>query len=318
MLTPFRRLVMALVALLTLSATACSTIDSTFTTLGSGSDLERVTIGTLRGQPHLFAPYYYQQFAPDVTIEVATFDSSPDIKNALVSGQIDFGVVGIPALLAGAAAGEDVRLLAVAADGGSGLVGTPDIREVEDLRGRTVGYPRGSSQEILLRLTLAAHGLDADRDVTLVNLPFSDMATSFGGGRIDAFLSAELGPSTAREKSGAVEIASPYETPVGKVNIGLGATQRTIDADPDMVEMIAGVHRRAVEYMGANRGDWQHRVAEQFSLDPDVTALAVANTWPRWEIDDEFRAQLAALADQMVRVGHIPTAPAIETFVHTS
>lgn len=317
MLTPFRRLFLALVALLALTSTACSTIDSTFTTLGRESDLERVTIGTLRGQPHLFAPYFYQQFAPDVSIEVATFDSSPDIKNALVSGQIDFGVVGIPALLAGAAAGEDVRLLSVAADGGSGLVGVPGIDRVEDLRGRTVGYPRGSSQEILLRLTLAAHGLDADRDVTLVNLPFSDMATSFGGGRIDAFLSAELGPSTARQKSGAVEIASPYETPVGRVNIGLGVTQRTIDENPAMVEMVAGVHRRAVEYMDANRDDWQHRVVEQFSLDPEVTALAVANTWPRWEIDDAFRTQLAALIGQMVSVGHIPTAPDVDTFVHS-
>lgn len=317
MLTPLRRALLALVAALSLSATACSTIDSTFTTLGSDSELERVTIGTLRGQPHLFAPYFYQQFAPDLTIEVATFDSSPDIKNALASGQIDFGVVGIPALLAGAAAGEDLRLLSVAADGGSGLVGTPDIRRVEDLRGRTVGYPRGSSQEILLRLTLAANGLDADRDVTLVNLPFSDMATSFGGGRIDAFLSAELGPSTARQKSGAVEIASAYDTEVGKVNIGLGATQRTIDADPEQVETIIDVHRRAVEYMDANRDEWQQRVVEQFSLDPEVTSLAVANTWPRSEVDDDFRAQLSALIDQMVRVGHIPSAPDVDTFVHS-
>lgn len=317
MLTPFRRVLLALVAVFSLSTTACSTIDSTFTTLGSESDLERVTVGTLRGQPHLFAPYFYQQFAPDLAIEVATFDSSPDIKNALVSGQIDFGVVGIPALLAGAAAGEDLRLLSVAADGGSGLVGTPDIRRVEHLRGRTVGYPRGSSQEILLRLTLARHGLDADRDVTLVNLPFSDMATSFGGGRIDAFLSAELGPSTARQNSGAVEIASPYDTPVGKVNIGLGVTQRTIDADPDKVGRIADVHRQAVEYMDAHRTEWQDRVVEQFSLDPEITALAVANTWPKSEIDDEFRAQLAALIGQMVRVGHIPSAPDVDTFVHS-
>jgi NitT/TauT family transport system substrate-binding protein len=72
-----------------------------------------------------------------------------------------------------------------------------------------------------------------------------------------------------------------------------------------------------VEYMDAHRTEWQDRVVEQFSLDPEVTALAVANTWPRSEIDDEFRAQLAALIEQMVRVGHIPSAPDVDTFVHS-
>lgn len=317
MLTVFRRLALALAAVLALALTACSSIDQTFSQVGHDNDMEVIKVGTLRGQPHLYAPYFYQQFAADSAIEVVTFDTSPDIKNALVSGQIDFGVTGVPALLAGAAAGEDVRLLNISADGGSGFVGTPDISTVQDLRGRTVGYPRGSSQEILLRLTLAEHGMNVDRDVTLVNLPFSDMATSFEGGRIDAFLSAELGPSTATTGSGATEIESPYLTPIGKVNIGLGATQRTIDNSPDLVAKIQDIHRQAIEYMEANREEWSESVAQQFSLDPEVTDRAVANTWPRWEIDDSYREQLSALTEQMVLVGQIPREVDLDEFVYS-
>ncbi|HEV7950650.1 MAG TPA: nitrate ABC transporter substrate-binding protein, partial [Glaciihabitans sp.] len=63
----------------------------------ASSEEGTVQIGTLRGQPHLYQPYFYEQFAPEgVDIEIVLFDSSPDIKNAVVSGSIDFGITGVP------------------------------------------------------------------------------------------------------------------------------------------------------------------------------------------------------------------------------
>src|SRR5690606_4716391 len=50
-----------------------------------------VKVGTLRGQPHFYAPYLYEDHASgDVTYEVVALDTAPALSDALVSGQIDF------------------------------------------------------------------------------------------------------------------------------------------------------------------------------------------------------------------------------------
>lgn len=306
----------ALLTALLCLVTGCSSIDSTFTPrAGGGDDQHVVRVGTLRGQPHLFAPFFYNQFlSGGTTADVVVFDSSPDVKNALVSGQVDIAVMGVPAMLAGAASGQDVRLIASSADGGSAIVGRPDIVGVQGLRGKRVGYPVGSSQEVLLRSTLRANGIDPDADLTLVNLAFADMANAYASGQIDAFSSAELGPSVAKQK-GARDIVSPYDTPVGKVNIGLATTQRVIDAQPELVQQVVDAHAKAVAFMSTHRAEWTDRAVAEFSLDPSVAATAVANTWPRSDLSPQYVAQVDTLAGEMTKLGQLPRKPDMTDFV---
>ncbi|MBO1752235.1 NrtA/SsuA/CpmA family ABC transporter substrate-binding protein [Actinotalea sp. BY-33] len=284
---------------------------------GDGGETTTVTVGTLKGQPHLFHPFFYEELAAEgVEFDVIQFDTSPDIKNAVVSGSVDFGVTGVPAALSGVAVGEDVKVVASAADGGTGIVGLPEIDGVEDLAGRTVGYPQGASQEILLRLTLEAHGIEID-DLELVNLPFSDMANALASGQIDAFSSAELGPSIAKQ-DGAVDVVDPYETPVGRVNIGLITTQRMIDEDPETVQAVVDTHVAATEHMVDNPEEWADGVVEQFGLDAAVVETALGNIWPRWELDAEYRDQVTALTEEMHALGYLDAAPSAEDVFDTT
>jgi NitT/TauT family transport system substrate-binding protein len=298
-----RPLALASTALVVAALSACSPDAAGGAADDDGTTV--VTVGTLKGQPHLYHPFLYQDLAPEgVEFEVVQFDTSPDIKNAVVSGNIDFGVAGVPSAVSGSAAGQDVVVVAAAADGGSGIIGREGLDGIESLAGLTVGYPQGSSQEILLRLTLEAAGMDADEDVELVNLPFSDMASALAAGRIDAFSSAELGPSTALQ-AGAVEVASPYDTPVGRVNIGLYTTGDLIESDPELVQQVVDTHIRATEQMADDTQAWADGVVAQFGIDQQVVDTAVQNIWPRWEIDDEYTAQVAALIEQMTALRQI-------------
>jgi NitT/TauT family transport system substrate-binding protein len=293
-----RRLATASSVLLVAGLAACSP-DSAGSAPAAEDGTTVVTVGTLKGQPHLYAPFLYEGLAPEgVEFEVVQFDTSPDIKNAVVSGNIDFGVAGVPSAVSGSAAGQDVVVVAAAADGGSGIIGREGLEGVESLAGQTVGYPQGSSQEILLRLTLEAAGMDADTDLELVNLPFSDMASALAAGRIDAFASAELGPSTALQ-AGAVQVASPYDTPVGRVNIGLYTTGTLIEEDPELVQQVVDTHVQATEQMAGDPQAWADGVVAEFGIDQAVVDTAVQNIWPRWEIDAEYESQVAALVEQM-------------------
>lgn len=292
----------ALAVLASASLVACTSA------AGSDDPEKTITVGTLRAQPHLYHPYFYEDFAPEgYDVEVVVFDSSPDIKNAVVSGEVDFGITGLPSALSGVVADEDVVVVASAADGGSGFVGVESITAVADLADATVGYPQGASQEILLRLTLENHGLTID-DLDLVNLPFSDMAAALDSGQIDAFLSAEMGPSIAIQ-GGAHVIDSPYETPVGRVNIALVTRAALIEEDSDYVATVVGIHQQTVEYMLANPDAWVDGLVDTFGLDRDVVEIAITNIWLRHDLSDEYLSQVAALSEQMAGLTHIPFAP---------
>lgn len=269
---------------------------------------EVIQIATLR-QPHLFAPYVYQDFVPEgTTIEVVPMTDSTAIKNAVVNGDVEFGVLGIPSVLAGISQSEDIKVIASAADGGTGIVGSEDIEGVEGLAGKKVGYVPGSSQEILLRQTLAQAGMDADTDIELINIGFADMPDALERGDIDAFSSAEVGPSIAI-LNGAHSIVSPYETPIGKVNIGLATTGALIESDPELVQRIVDTHIQATDHLLEDKEAWASGVQSNFSFDDDVLAQALNNIWLRTEISEDYANQVTELGGQMLELGTLEAEP---------
>lgn len=266
---------------------------------------DTITIGTLRSQPHLFSPYFYEGVAADgLEFEIVLFDTSSDIKNAIVSGSIDFGVTGAASVISGVAEKQDVRVVASAADGGTRIVASPDIETADDLKGKKVGFPMGATQEILLKRTLEAEGIDPAADVELVNLPFADMAGAYESGQIDAFISAETGPSIAIV-GGAHELLSAYDTPIGKTNIVLATSNSLIESDPELVQDVVDTHVAAIEEMSADTEAWADGLVKEFALDPEVTQTAIDNTWARWELDDAYVATLEAMGAEMLAFDQI-------------
>lgn len=299
--------------------TGCS-VDSASSPSAETSDPDAITVGTLRAQPHLFTPYLYEQFLPDdVSVDIVLFDTSSDIKNAIVSGTIDFGVTGAASVISGVTEQQDVTIVASSADGGTRIVASPNIEQPHDLVGATIGYPMGATQEILLKRTLEASGIDPDADVELVNLPFSDMAAAYASGQVDAFISAETGPSIAITE-GAHEVISAYDTAIGRTNIVLATRASYADEHPDTVQDLVDAHAEASEYLVAHPDEWSDGLVEEFSLEQDVVDAAIENIWPRWEIDAEYLATLDAMNTEMAEFDQIadkadPAALVDTTFV---
>jgi len=288
------------IALTALAATALVVTGCSSASPSAGSDGTTVTIGTLRAQPHLFSPYFYEEAADGaIDVEIVLFDSSSDIKNAIVSGSVDFGVTGAASVVAGVAEKQDVRIVAAAADGGTRIVASDDIATPDDLVGAKIGYPMGSTQEILLKRTLEAEGIDPDEDVELVNLPFADMAAAFSSGQIDAFISAEVAPSIAID-GGAHDLMSAYETPIGQTNIVLATSNTLIEDDPELVQKVVDTHIAATEHMADDTSAWADGLVDEFALDPTIVDLAIENVWPRWDLDDDYLATLQAMSDEML------------------
>ena len=279
-----------------------------------------VKVGVLR-QPHLSHALFYDRYLPtNAKLEIVPFANSTEIKNAVVSGDLAFGVTGITAALQGAANDEPVVVVASAADGGSAIVAKEGagISSVADLRGKRIGYMPGSTQDILLRLTLRDAGLDAAEDVELLKVQFADMPAALARGDIDAFSGAETGPSDALVKGGTVLVTRPYETDLGKINIVLATSRALISSDPELVRAMVAVHAKATDYMRANPDVWAAEVASKYGFRDDSLKLAIENIELRWHIDDAYLAQTAVLGQQQLALAQIRQEPDYSEFIDVS
>lgn len=309
-----RLIVGSLVATMGIALAGCAS-----TTTTSSDDVKEVTVkvGTLRGQPHFYAPFLYEDNAPaGVTFEVITLDTTPALNDALVSGAIDFAITGVTPTISSVAQDRDLVIVASAADGGSGFIGNDSIATIDDVVGKKIGYIQGSAQEIALRLTLQDHDIDP-ADVDLIVVPVPDMANSFKSGSIDGFFGVEIGASIALQNGGH-EIVDPYETPIGKVNIGLVTTGTLIDTDPELVQEVVDTHVKTVAYMADNDEVWLKQMVNTFGGDQKVFESALKNFWMRSDLPQDYLTQLETLATEMKGLGLIPKSPDIDTLVNTT
>ncbi len=317
--TPGWRWVVPVLAVALLAA-ACGGDETSSSSAGTPGEPKKVKVGTLR-QPHLFAPAFYSRFLPEgVTVETVLFANSTEIKNAVVTGSVDFAVTGITAALEGAAQDEPFRVLASAADGASAIVAKANagIRTVGDLRGKKIGYVAGSAQDILLRLTLRDAGMDAERDVDLVKVAFSDMANALDRGDIDAFSGAETGPSDAITRGVGQLVVHPYETKMKNINIVFGTSQAMIDKDPKLVSTMVDVHAKATDYMRTHPQEWADGVVKAYNFPAQSLELALKNIQLRWGIDDAYIAQARVLGEQLEVLKQIRKQPDYGAFFNTS
>ncbi|HEY6079604.1 MAG TPA: ABC transporter substrate-binding protein [Polyangiaceae bacterium] len=280
----------------------------------------RVRVGMLRISPHLMAPRFYARFLPPgIVVETLAFNNSTEIKTAVVTGSVDFAVTGITAALQGASRGEPIRVLAAAADGASAIVARKEqgILRIEDLRGKRIGYVPGSAQDALLRMSLRARGIQADKDVTLVKVGFGDMANALERGDIDAFSGAETGPSVALLRGRSNVVAYPYDTPMGKINIVLCTSQAMLEREPALCRTLVATHARATDYMRQNPHEWAKATTKAWGAKLEAVQLAIRNIDLRWRLDDAYVQQARALGEELARLRQIKQQPPYETFIAT-
>jgi ABC-type nitrate/sulfonate/bicarbonate transport system substrate-binding protein len=278
-----------------------------------------VKMGSLR-LIHSMTPHFYQRFAPaGLNIEVITFDSPTDGKNAVVTRSVDFGGFGIAAATLGAAAGEPVVVVGAFCNRGMGVIAKKGagIKDVAGLRGKRVGIWPGSTQEVFIMERVRQSGMTM-RDIVSVRVPFGEMNAMLARGDIDAYVGAEPGPGLSISSGVGELVEYPYGTAMGGLNMIFATSEAMIAQDPALVRTMLGIHRRASEFMMANRGEVAEATvrilgAPRAAVDQ---ALAADNVEYTWRLDDTVLTQARAYAQQMLELKQIRALPNFDTFLN--
>lgn len=126
-------------------------------------------------------------------LDPARFPSAEKRVQAFEAGAIDITTGNANSLLYAASEGIDFRVVASLSKESAGAFHTlflvkedSPIRSVRDLRGKTIGLNAMSGAvHLWVKIVLEKAGLDAERDVTMVPVPFPAHGESLRAGKID-------------------------------------------------------------------------------------------------------------------------------------
>ncbi|OZI75221.1 aliphatic sulfonate ABC transporter substrate-binding protein [Bordetella genomosp. 12] len=118
-----------------------------------------------------------------------SFATSSDRMGAVMAGNIDLAGTGVVSSLALMAAGaRQFQVIATPNNFGraEGVLVREDVKDVAGLKGKKIGVTYASSAHVLLLDVLQQAGLDPEKDVTIINLPATNLLAAFQGKQIEA------------------------------------------------------------------------------------------------------------------------------------
>ena len=184
---------------------------------------------------------------------------------------------GLPLVRVATLVATPLNSLVVLADG--------DIRDIGDLKGKTIGYSVGGFETVLLKVMLEKASLTLD-DVKLINVNFSLSPSLFTGsadGVIGAFRNFELNQMDLENRPGRAFFVEEYGIPAYDELI-LVANRDSLD-DPKLGKFVDGLEA-GVQYLVNHPDDsWQLFIAgERQDLDDELNLRAWRDTLPRFAL----------------------------------
>ena len=119
-----------------------------------------------------------------ITVNLTSFQDGPTIIAAMESGSIDIGYIGHGAHKLCIQGNAKIFALSHISNGDA-VIGGPNVKTLEDLKGKKVAYSSGTSSEDILKNALAKANLTMD-DIEAVEMEAANIVTAMLSGGVDA------------------------------------------------------------------------------------------------------------------------------------
>jgi NitT/TauT family transport system substrate-binding protein len=255
--------------------------------------------------------------APEgIDIEIITFPSLVQRMQAVASGDVDVGNGGLSATMQVATKGFPMSVLANGCDGGWMVLSHPSIKSFQDLKGRKIAVQNGSIGLVSLNWKLKQEKLLGD--VELVFMDNQDQPIPLFRGDVAAICVFEPYATLAELNGWGKKLWVPYDTPMGKTNLGFVASLKFIKADPDLTRKIVRAHVLATKELADNPQIAVDTTIKQFKTSKAVAEASTRNLFFSTESGAKFQDGLKSLAKMMIEDKMLEREPDWAEFINTS
>lgn len=260
-----------------------------------------------------------QHFATqNLGVKWVEFSSGPPMLEAMNVGSVHYGAVGdSPPIFAQAAGAAIVYAAGQPITNGQGILvpNGSSIRNLADLKGKRVGFTKGSSAHNVVLLALNKAGLSYS-DITPVYLTPPDAGPAFAQGSIDAWAVWDPYLAIAELKQNGRVLVNAAE--VGRTNSFFIANREFAQRNRALLGQINDVIAATARWAESHRGEVAQALSAVTNIPIDIqTAAANRASFAIGPITDEIIATQQSVADRFHQLGLIPRQIAVRDAVWT-
>jgi NitT/TauT family transport system substrate-binding protein len=215
--------------------------------------------------------WFEARLGPDTKIEWFVYNAGPSAMEALFAGSIELTYVGpSPAINAYAKArGDEIRIIAGAAEGGAALVVQADstLRVAADFRGKKLATPQlGNTQDVAARAWLTAGGLKVtmtggDAQVIPTNNP--DQLALFKSRELDAVWTVEPWVSRLETEAGGRVLVEETDA----ITTVLVSSAKFLAQQRDLARRFVAAHEELTVWIREHQAEAQTIVRDELAAE---------------------------------------------------
>jgi sulfonate transport system substrate-binding protein len=251
-----------------------------------------------------------------IEVKWVEFSFGPPLLEALNTGSIDFGYTGdAPPIFAQAARANLLYVAALPSAGNNEAIVVPEsspIRTLADLKGKKIGFAKGSSAHNTTVAALEKAGLSY-ADITPVYLAPADGATAFAGGSLDAWTIWD--PYLALTEKGKIRILA-FAKDVHESTAFFLANKDFTGQHPDIVALLNQTFAQESKWADQHRPEIVTTLHEATNVETEALTRAVERSqFLVTPVTDQVVASQQATADRFFKLGLIPRAINVKDIV---
>ena len=260
--------------------------------------------------------WFEERLGPDAKIEWFVYNAGPSAMEAIFANSIDLTYVGPgPALNAYTKSrGDEIRLIAGAANGGAGLVVQADqnLKTPADFRGKKIATPQlGNTQDISCRAWLTEGGLKITQlggDAQVIPTANPDQLALFKQKKIEAVWTVEPWLSRLEQEASGKVLVEDRDV----ATTILVSSVKFLSQQRELAKKFAQAHAELTDWIQKNPDEAQRLIKAELleETKSDMTPEIIGAAWKRIVFTSETpRASVEKFMQNSVRSGFIKTAP---------
>ncbi|MBR0831376.1 sulfonate ABC transporter substrate-binding protein [Bradyrhizobium manausense] len=254
-----------------------------------------------------------------IEVKWIEFSSGPPMMEAMNVGSVDYGAVGdSPPVFAQAAGTAIVYAAGQPITNGQGILVPKDspIRSISELKGKRIGFTKGSSAHNIVVQTLEKAGLTY-ADITPVYLTPPDAGPAFANGSIEAWAIWDPYFAIGETKQNGRILINAHE--VTKSNSFYIANRDFAKNHGEVLQQIIDVTTSTAAWAETHRDDVAKSLSAVTGIPLDIQTIAANRSSFRvGPITDDIIATQQGVADRFHKLGLIPKPIAIRDIVWRS
>lgn len=198
-------------------------------------------------------------------VSLKEFPSTTESSNAFLAGNLDMCTYPAPDTIPPASEGANFKVIMMTDKslGSDGLVARPEIKNIQDLKGKTVATQLYSVDHMYL-LTLLDNAGMSDKDIKIVDMSMADAGSAFLAGKVDAASIWE--PYLSKAVNGGGKMLYSTKDNPDLITDCVAASASIIKDHPEAVAAFVKSWNEAVLYWKNNRDEAEAIIAKRMNV----------------------------------------------------